>query len=48
MTVIRCPRCGHRVPDFFYHVAIDCEHDMTEVEIEQLLKDADKQETEEE
>lgn len=37
---VRCPECGHVVAEFFDHVAIDCEHDMTDDEIQQLLNEA--------
>lgn len=38
---VRCPQCGHIVPYFFYHVDIDCEHDMTEAQIARLVQDAE-------
>jgi hypothetical protein len=42
-TIIRCPHCGHQVRDFFDHIGIECEHDMTEQEIERLIRDADQE-----
>ena len=36
--VIQCPECGHKVDDFFDHIAIDCSHDMSEEEISVLLR----------
>lgn len=37
-TIIRCPECGHQVREFFDHIAIECEHDMTETKIAELLR----------
>ena len=34
---VRSPQCGHVVQGYFDHVAIDCEHDMTDEEIAALL-----------
>ena len=44
MADIRCPTCGHTVGSIFDHVHIDCEHDMSEEEIAELLRQADEEE----
>lgn len=41
----QCPECGHFVDSYFDHVHIDCEHDMTEEEIAELLREAGKETT---
>lgn len=33
----RCPDCGHKIKDFFDHIAIECNADMSEQEIASLL-----------
>ncbi len=33
----RCPTCGHEVKSIFDHIDIDCEHDMSPLEISRLL-----------
>lgn len=43
----RCPTCGHPVESIFDHIAIDCEHDMTEEEATKLMKESDQQHAEE-
>lgn len=41
----QCPTCGHFVQSIFDHVHIECEHDMTEDEINALLQAAEAEET---
>lgn len=38
----QCPECGHFVNSYFDHIHIDCEHDMTEEEIAELLREAEE------
>lgn len=40
--IIRCQECGHIVQSAFDHIAIDCEHDMTDEEIAALMSAPEK------
>ena len=36
-VICSCPQCGHPVEGFFDHIDIDCSHDMSQREIDDLL-----------
>lgn len=38
----QCPTCGWPVQSIFDHVHIECDHDMTQKEIKELLDDAER------